>query len=269
MKILKIFLSFFIIALFICDKSKAEISGEVFKNDVKASFSYLGYGFLGQFNRNNLVHSALFTPALWHSFQEDDRYASYFKSKKHIGLTKIVSDSAIFMNFPFFSMGMYYLGKKKNNDRLVEFAKEFFAAHYLAAVQVMALSFIEVNQRPDTARQSFWETAFRGKSSFPSGHVLPFTVLTWKVTQFYGPLYALIPLPFALATAYERLESGRHYMSDVVGGIFMGIVSSEGVRAAARNPDNHPFYKWVYEHQASVFPVVQEGHYALNFSYSF
>ena len=62
--------------------------------------------------------------------------------------------------------------------------------------------------------------------SFPSGH----SSSTFSSASFihirYGFKYAILPYIAASYTAYSRVESQQHYLSDVVAGAVIGVVSS-------------------------------------------
>lgn len=231
----------------------------------------LGEGSYRQFQSwGNLAHMGIFGGALWYTLEEDDRLSASMRRQKKRGLYGLVSDSAIVMNFPIVPAISYYFGRKNSDDKLIRFAKEVFAANYLAAIESSIISqFVDIHVRPDSSNANFFETAFRGNSSFPSGHVIPYTVLTWKLAQFYGPWWGLVPVPFMVITAYERMNSGKHFPSDVVGGMLLSVCASEGVRIASSYDDNHPFYQWIYQHQVSFTPILRQGHYGALASWHF
>jgi hypothetical protein len=71
---------------------------------------------------------------------------------------------------------------------MVQFGQEYFGAMYLTFIESAALSVINIHERPSAAKLSKIETSLRAKSSFPSGHVIPYATLALKTFQFYGPL---------------------------------------------------------------------------------
>ncbi len=65
-----------------------------------------------------------------------------------------------------------------------------------------------------------------GNQSFPSGHAtISFTSAEF-MRKRYGWEYGLPAYALATFVAYSRVEAGRHYPIDVIGGAAIGIVSS-------------------------------------------
>ena len=231
----------------------ADMNSDVAWDGLKSSLTYFVEGSYMQFTaKNNLYYAAAAAPSLWYSFKEDDRISAN-ERKKHIPkYMKISSDLAPVLSFPIIPMSFFYYGVKTDNSKSVQFAKETFAAMYLALLESAAISVIDVHERPDKRGLSKWETNFRGDSSFPSGHVVPYAVLALKTLQFYGPYYAIAPTALLLATSVQRVRDGKHYLSDVVGGIFLSAFAAEGVRKAANYQDTNVVYKVLFERNLRV-----------------
>lgn len=220
---------------------------------LKSSLTYFYQGSYMQFTaENNLYYAAAAAPSLWYSFKEDDRISRNARQKNIPKYMEISSDLAPVMSFPLIPIAFFTYGVKKENSKATQFAKETFAATYLALLESAAMSVIDIHERPNNDKLSKWETNFRGGSSFPSGHVIPYAVMTLKAFQFYGPYYALVPAALLTATSIQRVRDGKHYLSDVVGGIFLSAFASEGVRKAANYQDNNVVYKAVFDHNLQI-----------------
>ena len=146
---------------------------------------------------------------------------------------------------------------------------EYMSSMYLALGESALLSFVPIHERPDKENLSNWETGFRGKSSFPSGHVIPYYGLFFKTLQFYGPYWSIPPAILSVWAAMQRVRSGRHYTSDVVGSFFLMAFASEGVRHAANYDKNHSFYKWIFEHDATLSVIKHRGVYGPAIAWKF
>lgn len=201
---------------------------------------------------NNLYIAAAAAPSLWYSFEEDKRITANARTKKIPKYMQISSDLAPALSFPLIPLAFFTYGSKTDNDRAVQFAKETFATMYLTLVESAALSVINIHERPDSGKLSKWETNFRGKSSFPSGHVVPYATFAIKTFQFYGPVAAIAPTALFLATSIQRVRDGKHYVSDVVGGFFLTAFASEGVRKAANYQGNNVVYRSLFEHNFRI-----------------
>jgi undecaprenyl-diphosphatase len=78
----------------------------------------------------------------------------------------------------------------------------------------------EVDDRPDS-------------SSFPSGHTAAAAAFTAAVAPSWPVAAAVCAVPAAMV-AFERVQSGAHYPSDVAAGAAIGLASAWIVRRAPR-----------------------------------
>lgn len=225
-----------------------EASDSSFTDDGIRVMKLTGLGGLEQFkNKNNLYALPLVTASLWYSFKEDDRISNNERSKAIKKPIQLAGDFAVVASFPIIPITTYSIGKKINDDKLMQFSFEYFSALYLTLAESAALSLIQIHKRPDQEKLSPWETNFRGDSSFPSGHVVPYSVLMFKMFQFYGPYAAIIPGALTYMASKQRIQDGKHYMSDVVGGIWLSYFAAEGVRQANGYKQNSAMYKEYFE----------------------
>ncbi|MBI2522572.1 MAG: phosphatase PAP2 family protein [Bdellovibrio sp.] len=227
-------------------------------------YMYVGAGL--QFTQQaNLYWAGVATPSLWYSFQEDKRVSNHYMRGDVAWHLSTIGNFGIVMNMPFFHMGVWYTGKYLEDEKFIQFSKEYAATVYIALLESGVLSYVQIHHRPNEENLSNWETDFRGNSSFPSGHVVPYASLFFKTLQFYGPLWSTVPLVFTVMSAVHRVQDGKHYLSDVVGGFFLAGFASEGVRAASKFQDHHPFYKWWAQHdlKVSLMHYEKKGHEAM------
>lgn len=238
----------------------ADLSTKTYLEGLTKSFSYLAYGSYAQFQeKNNLYYAVAAAPMLWYSFEEDKRISRSARRKNIPGVMQFTSDLAPVMGLPVISFITFSYGVKTDNQKLIQFSTEYFGAMYLAFIESAAISLFNVHERPSTANLSKIETSLRGKSSFPSGHVIPYATLALKTYQFYGPLWAIAPTGLFVLTSMQRVRDGKHYLSDVVGGFFLSAFASEGVRRVGNFQDNHPTYKYLFESNVSVGIVEHRG----------
>ncbi|MCY4524116.1 MAG: hypothetical protein OXB84_05195 [Halobacteriovoraceae bacterium] len=226
-------------------------------------FNYLFRGSYLQFTQqNNLVYGLVGGPLLWYGFKNDQSLHDKV-SKQNIPNTLefIGQNLQIIVGFPLIPLIFYQSGRANNKPHRMQFAIEYASAMYLAYLETMLLSYIHIHNRPSSENLSKWERVFRRDSSWPSGHVVPFAVLTFKTLQFYGPWWSLIPATLTLVGGYQRMQSQKHFSSDIIGAILLCAWASEGVRAAAGYGNNHPFYQRVYEGKVKVGLIHHQGVY--------
>ena len=251
--------------------SRKETFSENAWEDFKTSFSWIFKGGVNQFRtKSSLYILAAGAPALWYAFEEDKEYAQKNRTKgKPPGWIRSFHGISVASTFSIQSFALYSISHWSDNEKLRMYAMELFAATNLTLAETFLFSFIPIHERPDTSDLSHWETNFRGDSSFPSGHMVPFAVWTYKTFQYYGPLWALLPASAFAVSSYQRVRENKHYLSDVVGSIILSGLASEGVRVTANYHDNHPVYKWMYEHEVSVGGYILDGNKYLYTSASF
>lgn len=241
------------------------------RDDFLKSMEWAYKGSYKQFERTqNLLFFGIAALSTIYFIRNDDRLSALSsKRNKNEKLLRNISDASIFFNTPILPAVFYSIGVSNKDEKMVRFSQEYLAALTLTLVETAAISIIPVHQRPDGKELSFWEKAFRGQSSFPSGHVVGYAILASKSFQFYGPHYGLIPLGLTLAVAYERVHSEKHFASDVVASGFLSFLASEGVRYASDYKGNHPIYEWFFNHDFSMDYIRKDNIPGLRFSFTY
>ena len=263
-------LKFLLLFIAIVQVSSAKVAQGEFKKDFYTSLDYFFKGSYTQFTtKTNLYYLAPTIGTTWYAFEEDRRHSEKSRQKKipkHIDLTGHIG---IPLNFPIVHTGAYFLGKKSGDQHMMQFAMEYFSAMYLTLLETGAISYIHVHDRPVAEDVSFWEEAFRQESSFPSGHVVPYTVLFFKTFQFYGPYWAIIPGVLSYWASLQRMRDGKHYLSDILGAFWLSAFASEGVRKVAGYNKNHSLYRFIFEHDAKIGLLRHRGAYGPKIVFSF
>ena len=237
-------------------------------SDLGTSCKWLYQGSYKQFNKNNLYNLGVMVPTNWYWFGQDDYVLNSVQGKTVSNTVQTISDLAIFFATPIPTMTLYYIGRVNYDTNMMQYAMETFSAMYLTYIESYLISFIPIHERPDQNNLS-WAEELRGNSSFPSGHMASYSVLFAKTLQFYGPYWSLIPLAGAVATGYERVVSEKHYISDVFGGFFLSLLSSEGVRVAGQYKNNNPVFKFIFEHDPKLSFASNGKNFIYNISWSF
>lgn len=250
---MKVTIAFFIL-IFSLNSVANENEAPQYKDDFIESLEWSYQGSYKQFQRTqNLVFAGAALLSTMYFIKNDERISQKsVNKKKNEKIFRIVSDSSIFFNTPIMPFIFYSIGVSNNDQHMVQFSKEYFSALVLSLLETAIISTIPVHQRPDQKELSFWEKAFRGQSSFPSGHVVGYSILGFKTLQFYGPSYAIAPLALAAMTGFERVHGEKHFVSDVIASGFISLLASEGVRYSAGYQKNHRIYEWIFNHEFSL-----------------
>ncbi len=236
--------------------------------DFVTSLKWIVQGSYKQFNKNNLYTLGVAVPATWYAFEQDTHVENSVQGKDTSDIVTFVSSASVFFATPLLQVGLYYIGSKNEDTKMMQYAMETFSTTYLSFVETFLLSYIYVHERPDSEYLDELEQ-LRGDSSFTSGHMIAYTTLFSKTLQFYGPWWSLIPLTAAVMTGYERVVEEKHYLSDVVGGFFLTLFASEGVRVAGQWKDNNPAFKFIFEHDVKVGYARKGDSYVYRLSWSF
>lgn len=192
-----------------------------FFKTVGTSLSMAGEGFWRQFTYpSSLTTLGLGTGAVWAADSLDQRGVealagdSFFTSDV---VSFLGDETSIMLGFT--PLVTYYLARWRKDEKLHRFSVETFASLSLAWAETIVLSQIDYHGRPRDEGQdpasSFFDTALRGKSSWPSGHLIaPFT-LTFKTWDYYGWKAAVVPAGLTVLAAGNRIADGSHYPSDI------------------------------------------------------
>ncbi len=237
-------------------------------SDLVTSLKWLVQGSYKQFDKNNLYTFGVAVPATWYAFGQDTYVYNSSQGKTVPNGIEWVSNASVFFATPVLQIGLYYLGRGNDDPKMMQYAMEMFSTTYLVFIETFLFSYIDVHSRPDSNNLDNLES-LRGPSSFTSGHMIAYTTLFSKTLQYYGPWWSLIPLSAAVMTGYERVVAQKHYLSDVVGGFFLTLLGSEGVRAAAKWKDNNPVFKFIFEHDVKVGYGRKGDGFIYNLSWTF
>ncbi|MEZ5292851.1 MAG: phosphatase PAP2 family protein [Vicinamibacterales bacterium] len=117
------------------------------------------------------------------------------------------------------ALATYLLGRAMDRPRLAETGADLIGAQIVATALTQGIKVSVNRRRPDG-----------GRFSFPSGHTAS-TVATAAVLQrHYGWKVGVPAFAFGAYVAGSRLQDQRHYLSDVLFGAGIGLVSGRSAR---------------------------------------
>lgn len=116
------------------------------------------------------------------------------------------------------AVGVYAIGRATGHDRLATIGSHLFRAQIVSQTTTQALKLATTRTRPDGTRLSF--PSGHSAAAFATASVLQ-ADLGWKAGL---PAYAV-----ATWVAASRVQTKRHYVSDVVAGAAVGILAGRSV----------------------------------------
>ncbi len=235
--------------------------------DFKTSLKLIGQASYLQFTQPpSWVLLGTGTATMIPLFHQDDEISQRQRAKGVSDFVDLIGDDlSLLVNLPLVSAVSYWWGRKNGNTKLIRFSMEYFSTLYLALGESALISALPIHDRPNTTNLSHWEKRFRFNSSFPSGHMVGYATLTFKLLQYYGPWAALLPAAATYVTHLNRVRSGRHFASDTVASIFLSALAAEGTRIAfSKQQHLHPFYRLLTHLRLSYAP---NSHIALGFTW--
>lgn len=123
----------------------------------------------------------------------------------------------------------YLLGQQTQDEKTYDVGKTMFSALMINGMTVMFGQLATSDRGPNGEF-----------GTFPSGHTSSSFVMASVLHRAYGHLVGAPLYGLATLVAAERIDSGEHYISDVVMGGVLGLVIGHTV-AAGREPE---FYGW-------------------------
>ena len=111
----------------------------------------------------------------------------------------------------------------------------------LGAVLAAAAKFSVGRLRPDQTPETAAFKPFSGADAFPSGHATMAFALATSLSDEIGHPWATVPLmALATGTAWSRINDKQHWLSDVVAGAAIGVVSAQLVESRWQIFHLHP-----------------------------
>jgi membrane-associated phospholipid phosphatase len=178
--------------------------------------SNLGRNAVGMFGRENLKPFLIGAAATGLSTPFDDDLKRYFEEERR---AKWLGDTASFVGKAYViapaAAALYGVGRLSNNQRFRDFTYDIAQTTIINAAYTTAIKLPSHRLRPDGSDYL----------SFPSGHTS--NAFAWATvgTRHYGAKAGVPGFLWAGLMAVGRMEKNRHYLSDVVGGATLGVLS--------------------------------------------
>jgi membrane-associated phospholipid phosphatase len=119
---------------------------------------------------------------------------------------------------------VYFVGRWQGNKKVSHLGMDLIQALAVSNALVQPLKFATRRERPDNS----------GATSFPSGHASDTFAVATALERHLGWKGAVPGYMFASYVAISRLHDNRHFLSDVVFGSTVGIISGRTVTRHGR-----------------------------------
>ncbi|KAK3088137.1 hypothetical protein FSP39_015225 [Pinctada imbricata] len=123
-------------------------------------------------------------------------------------------------------LGTFILLLSLHKPEHIEILMNLFIGLVCDLIIIAVLKVIVQRERPNINRQDMFATISIDNYSFPSGHTSRAVFLAFLFSEkvnLEGPLLGLICL-WAVFVTMSRVMLGRHHFSDVLFGVFVGVV---------------------------------------------
>jgi len=195
--------------------------------------------------------------AVWAADDRDDAWLDKLRQREYLtnDIVSFVGDETA-LALTAVPAITWLLANQSEDEKLRRYSIETMSAISLVYAETLFIAHvIPTHDRPRDSEgnpaTSFFDTAFRGEYSFPSGHMIAPFLVTMKTWDYYGWQAAFLPATVTAVSAFNRIADGSHYPSDVVASAVLSLSAHWATRRTTRERDEH--FHW------SVGPVAGGG----------
>lgn len=178
----------------------------------------LGRSFIGVFSKNNVAPLLIGVTAAGAS-SAFDRQASAELMGQARGLSTAASTAGGFTVMAPAALGLFAAGRFSHDTRLRAFSYDATQALIVNGVYTSIFKATFHRERPDGTNAQ----------SFPSGHTSSAFALATVAEKHYGWKVGVPSYLAASAIGFSRISNTRHYLSDVLAGATLGVITARTV----------------------------------------
>jgi hypothetical protein len=232
---------------------ETEIHPQVKEYFVDVLLPHLWEGTKAVFSEDTFQYWALASFTAGIAFSQDEDVRDYWLEHDLIGDWKVVGN---FYGEGYTQAGLalsfWGLGAITKDQKLASTGEVLIEAEILNGLVTTAMKQVIGRERPDNS----------GNDSFPSGHTSDSFCFAAVIDERYGHAWGIPAYALATLTALSRMESDKHWLSDVVMGAGTGMIIGYSV---SKNHDDYPYEKrWHHTdknliQQAHILPVFPQN----------
>jgi hypothetical protein len=192
---------------------------------------------------DTLLTLAVGTAATWITDDNDDAWLADLEETEFLtnGLFDSIGDQAA-LALAAAPVVTWLISNWTQDEKLHRYSIETMSAIVLTYAEVEIITnVIPTHERPRNENgdpaSNFFDTAFRGKYSFPSGHLIGPFIVTLKTYDYYGWKAAILPAAVTGVSSFNRIADGSHYPSDVVAAAVLSLSAHLSTRRETSERD--------------------------------
>lgn len=194
-------------------------------------------------HKDTLLTLTLGTAATWITDDNDDAWLADLQKNEFLtnGVFDSIGDQAA-LALAAAPVVTWLIANWTQDEKLHRYSIETMSAIVLTYAEVEIITnAVPTHERPrnesgDEAT-SLFDTAFRGKYSFPSGHLIGPFIVTLKTYDYYGWKGAILPATVTGVSTFNRIADGSHYPSDVVAAAALSLSAHLSTRRETKERD--------------------------------
>lgn len=212
--------------------------------DLGETLSIAWHASYGQLlHSDTLLTLSLGTVATWITDDNDDAWLASLQETEFLtsGIFDSLGDQTA-LALSAAPVVTWLISNWTHDEKLHRYSIETMSAIALTYAETEIITnAIPTHERPRTEAgdetTNFFDTAFRGKYSFPSGHLIGPFIVTLKTWDYYGWKAAVIPATVTGVSTFNRIADGSHYPSDIVAAAVLSLSAHFATRRETRERD--------------------------------
>jgi len=192
---------------------------------------HLGQGAKASFSENNIPYFLLSAAAAALAYGYDEDAKQFWIEKKPLrGWTNVGNSFGDGYTQAALALGFWAAGSRLGSQKIATTGEVLIEAEIINGISTAALKTVAGRDRPDHS----------DNQSFPSGHTSASFCFASVIDSRLGHRWAIPAYSLAILTGLSRMESDKHWLSDVVMAAGLGMITGYSVSG---HHDDWPYQK--------------------------